>query len=110
MQPNEVYTWELELTDGTVLSEASGDRWQDADPERVLRASVVPRVDDRPRHDVFCHADNLFRERFGRGFIKQQHNFQLSEYAQCIGTQCFRLWVLSSGRVLTTPPDYMLRL
>ena len=102
------YTWELELADGTRVTQAAGQRWQDVDPAAVLRAGLVPTAGG-PRVDVFCSPVNRFVGRFGKGFLRQANGFQLGEYAHCIETTTQRVWVLSGGHVLVTPPEHNLR-
>lgn len=109
MKPNEAYAWELELVDGSIVSQLGGERWQDVDPGKVLRVSLVPRA-GLPRHDVYCHAGNQFVRRFGRGFLKQSRGFHLAEYAQCIQTEQFRIYILADGRTIVMPPDFELYL
>lgn len=100
------YRWELEMDDGTVLAQNT-HRWQEADPDRVVRASIVPNGSGR-RVDMFGPG---FWGWLGRGFLKPVlGRYALAEYAHCIETDHHRLWVLASdGRVLLTPPDYVLR-
>jgi len=108
MELPDIYYWELETADGDVFSRQRGNKWQEANPEEVLRASLIPQVSVLPRHDVFFHKDNLFKGWFGRGFKQQtSRGFRLVEYAHCIDTQQFRLYVLHHGRSMITHPGYV---
>lgn len=108
---SDYYAWELETVDGQIYSREHGHKWQDANPDEVMRASLVPVAPGLPRHDVFCHADNQFRKWFGKGFIKwQSSGFKLNQYAHCIETDQARLWVLTDGRTLTTHIGFNLRI
>jgi len=110
MDLQDVYTWEIETVDGQVYQRDGKKRWQEIEPETVLRASLVPQSDTLQRIDVFCSSDNRFVGWFGKGFLKQVNNFQLSEYAQCLETDGQRVWVLSGGQVMITHPEFELRL
>lgn len=109
MQLSDVYAWELETCDGKVYRRGGGTRWQDVPEDTVLRASLVPQTVGLSRVDVFCHAADRFRGWFGKGFLKQASNFNLTEYVQCLQTTQRRVWVMSDGRVMVTHPDFELR-
>jgi len=110
MELSELYKWEIQTVDGEVFKRGGALKWQDIDRETVLRASLVPQVDGLQRVDVFCSADNRFIGWFGKGFLKQANNFQLSEYVQCIETEQSRVWAFSDGGVMVTHADFELRI
>lgn len=118
MKINDLYYWEVELANGTVYRQWGEDgnecSWRDVDtPEFIVRASLVPKVDALPRHDVMIDlsAGEKFVKRFGRGFIKQtEAGFQLKNYINCIATNRYRLWVFPNGNTLITRPDYEVHL
>ena len=109
MDLQHLYIWEIETVDGQVYQRGGKKRWQEIDPETVLRASLIPADSGRQRVDVFCSSDNRFVGWFGKGFLKQANNFKLSEYVQCIETEQSRVWALSDGCVMVTHADFELR-
>jgi len=118
MKVNDLYYWELELSDGTIYKQWSDDgknecKWKDVkDLNKVVRASLIPKISVLPRHDCIIDIDKgeRFIRRFGRGFIKMREGFELKRYLNCIVTNRYRLWVWPNGRVMITPPDKEVRL
>jgi hypothetical protein len=117
MKVSDLYYWQLELSDGTIYSQWSKDgnecKWKDVDHlDKVVRASLIPKIAVLPRHDCFIDIANghRFIRRFGRGFLKMSEGFELRRYLNCIVTNKYRLWVFPDGRTIITPPDKELRL
>jgi len=109
------YTWEIETSDGTVLPQYTEDgkenSWKNLPGDSIVRISFVPRVPLLPKHTIIIDPakEQQFIRRFGRGFIKQKDNFQLSEYVNCVVTNQYRFWLFgSNGSTLITEPDYEL--
>lgn len=106
---NHNFHWELELDDGTILSQKNKDDWTKYDPKKVIRASVIPWLNDpfniRKRHDVLTFPKNAFVRRFARGFKKSDNLNQLHEYYHCIVTEQFKFYVFSNGNTLVAHPD-----
>jgi hypothetical protein len=121
MQLSEIYQWEIETADGTVrqqyLDYGTECRWQDIPAGDIIRASIVNRVTAQ-RHDCMFNRDmgEQFVRRFGRGFIRMvsggnQESVGVSEYAHCIVTTNYRLYVLSTtGQAIITHKDFELYL
>lgn len=118
MKINDLYYWEVELSNGTVYRQWGEDgnecSWKNVKtPEFIVRASLIPKVKSQPRHDVMIDlaVGEKFVKRFGRGFIKQTaEGFKLKNYLNCIVTNRYRLWVFPDGQTLITRPDYEVRL
>lgn len=116
MNPNEMYMWEIETTDGKVLKQydESGNEqsWKTLNPDEIVRVSFLPRVQLLPQHDVLIDINNgeKFIKRFGRGFLREKDNFKLGEYINCVVTNRYRFWVFSNGRTLITRRDYEVNL
>jgi hypothetical protein len=115
VEPNKHYAWEIQLVDGSVRRQyaESGceQTWKDLPLEQVVRVSFQPLVPLLPLHHVFIDitAGERFEKRFGRGFMKQgPDGIKLREYVNCCVTNRHRTWVLSSGQVIVTRPDYEL--
>lgn len=114
MKINDLYYWEVELANGSIYRQWDKDgnecSWKDVQtPEFIVRASMIPKVEALPRHDVMIDlaAGEKFVKRFGRGFIKQtKEGFRLKNYLNCICTNRYRLWVFPCGQTLITRPDY----
>lgn len=116
LRPNEMYMWEMETDKGSVLKQFDDDgkenSWKTLDVERIVRVSLVPRISILPQHNVIINreAGELFVKRFARGFIKMNANNIISgsnqEYANCIVTNRYRLWVFSNGSCLVTDRNY----
>ena len=112
MKINDLYYWELELSTGQIFSQWSADgnetKWKDVKKlELVVRASLIPKIPILPRHDCFLDIEkgDKFIRRFGRGFMKEKHKFELRQYLNCIVTNRYRLWVFPDGRTMITSPD-----
>ena len=117
MKVNDLYYWQLELSDGTIYSQWSADgqeqKWKDVQNlDKVVRASLIPKIKLLPRHDCFIDIakGHRFIRRFGRGFLKMSEGFELKRYINCIVTNKYRLWVFPDGRTMITPPDKEVRL
>lgn len=113
MQPNQLYYWQMETSDGIVLSqydeEGIEQSWKKIKPESVVRVSFIPVLPILPRHDVFIDIKDgeRFIRRFGKGFIKNSGDgFKLKEYLNCCVTNRYRFWVFSNGRTMVTRRDY----
>ena len=114
---NDVYYWQLELSDGTIFSQWSSDgkecKWKDVERlDQVVRASLIPKLETLPRHDCLIDINNghRFIRRFGRGFLKMKEKFELKRYLNCIVTNRYRLWVFPDGRCIVTPPNQEIKL
>lgn len=116
MNLNMIYSWEMETIDGIILKqyEENGieNSWKKLNIDEIIRISLIPCINLLPRHDVFIDINkgDKFIKRFGRGFITQKDNFELSEYVNCIVTNKYRMYILSSGRVILVHKDYELYL
>ena len=117
MKINDIYYWQLELSDGTIYTQWAPDgkecTWKDVENlDRVVRASLIPKIETLPRHDCILDINNghRFIKRFGRGFLKMQEGFKLNRYLNCIVTNKYRLWVFPDGRSIITPPNQEIRL
>lgn len=109
MELSGLYDWEIETISGAVYRKGGDKRWQEIDATSVLRVSLIPNARNLAPVHVYCSPDNAFVGWFGKGFLKQQDEFRLSEYAQCIETEQQRVWVLSDGKTIITHPDFELR-
>ena len=121
MQLSDLYQWEIETADGTVrqqyLDDGTEYRWQDIPAGDIIRASIINRV-THVRHDCMFNRESgeSFVRRFGRGFIRmksgeEQQDHSVSEYAHCIVTTNYRLYVLSTtGQAIITHRDFELYL
>jgi len=117
MKLQNVYSWEIELRDGSVSRQYENGKeqtWKKLRLDEIVRVSFVPVVNILPRHDCFIdisHGEH-FIKRFGKGFIKQMPDgFRLAEYVNCCQTNRYRFWVFhSNGRCLITRPDFELRI
>jgi len=115
MRVQDRYGWEVETADGRVIRQYNGDGTgtpsTEIPKEGIVRASLVPRLALLPQHDILLDSSKgeRFVRWFGRGFIKNPdgQGYRVSEYAHCIVTGNYRLWVMSSsGRALVTNPEY----
>ncbi len=103
MSLQDVYTYEIELADGTIITDSS-----DFDKDSVVRVSYIPSISLFPRHDLIF-SDFKFVKRFARNFIKLSKGQK--EYIHCIVTDKFRFYLkCSSGQCLITDKDYDLYL
>lgn len=118
MKLSDLYKWQLELEDGSIVDQYESDSGNEnstkkIDPSIVVRVSYLPVLPILPKHDIFI-ARNLgekFIKRFQRGFIKQQSSgFKLNEYLHCCITNKYRFYLFSSGNVIITHKDYELYL
>ena len=121
MKISELYQWEIETADGTVRQQYADDGaeypWKDIPAGDIIRASIVSR-DGLQRHDCVLNRDlgEQFVRRFGRGFIRvvpggDSESHGVSEYAHCIVTTNYRLYVLSTtGQAIITHKDFELYL
>jgi len=117
MKPNDIYMWEMETTDGTVLRQYDDDgqqhSWKDLNPLHVVRVTFLPKISTLPTHNVFIdHSQGeQFIRRFARGFIKQTPDgFKLKEYVNCCVTNRYRLWVFCNGACMVTHKNYEVRI
>ena len=100
---SELYTYEIELKDGTVITKGN-----EFEPSDVVRVSFIPDTTFLPRHDVIF-ADFKFVKRFQRTFLKPTTGIQ--ESLHCVVTDRFRMYLFSSsGQTLITNKDYELYL
>lgn len=113
MEPNRIYAWQIETTDGAIhnqYDESGQERtWKHLEAEKVVRFSFVPRIPLLPAHDVLIDisAGERFVRRFGRGFMRHgADGIKLREYVQCCVTNRFRVYVFSMGKAMVTRPDY----
>lgn len=99
----EVYKWEIELIDGTVITD--GNKF---DFDKVIRCSYIPEIKLFPRHDIIF-TDFKFKKRFARGFMLFQKG--MKEYLHCVITDKFRVYIKSTnGSCIITPKDYEMRI
>jgi len=116
MEPSEVYVWEMETDNGTVIKQVDDDgvehRRDEVDPHVVVRFTLKPRQKGSPLPSHSAIVDHEKQERyvrsFGRGFIKDLGlaGYGLKEYVNCVETSFYRLWVFSNGQCLTTNPGF----
>ena len=103
MSLKDVYSCEIELSDGTIISDST-----EFDEEKVVRVSFVPSVPIFPRHDLIFSGFKFVR-RFGRDFIKL--SLGQKEYLHCVVTDKFRFYLkCSNGQCIITDKDYELYL
>jgi len=108
------YQWEVETNDHQVIRQYNDDGSENPSTmipvETVVRASILPQIAGRERHDVLLDLvkGEKFIRRFGRGIMKNQGGgYKLSEYLHCIATDRYRLWVFSlTGQSLVTNASY----
>lgn len=113
MSISEIYQWEVEEPD-RVIRQYSDDGSENPStliqPDKVVRASIIPRKMPFPRHDILIdHSKGeTFVKRFGRGILKNVNGeYVLSEYLHCIETKNYRLWVFSTtGQSLVTNIEF----
>lgn len=117
MEKGDAYHWEITTRDGSVMAQYSDDgcrnKWQDIERDAVTMILLRSTLAHLPDHVVFIDRDagNRFLRYFGRGFLKNRGSgYKLVEYAFCIVTKAFRVYVLSDGRMILTPASYELRL
>jgi len=119
LNPNLLYTWEMETIDGTITPQykTKGDfenenSWKDLDPDKIVRVSLIPTLPIFPKHSIIInHAEGeKFVRRFGRGFIKSSAGMRLAEYINCIVTNRYKLWVFSDGKCIVTDTKYDLNI
>jgi hypothetical protein len=115
MNPNQIYSWEMETVDGQILKQYEPDgkenTWKSLDPEKIVRVTFTPVISILPEHTVSINhaAGEKFIKRFARGFQKDKgQGFHLAEYINCVVTNRYRVWVFSTGRVIITDPNYEL--
>ena len=114
MNPNMVYSWEMETVDGVILKqyEENGkeNTWKNLDVSKIVRVSFIPCIPILPRHELLIDIDqgDRFVRRFGRGFIKHDKadGFGLKIYLNCIVTNRCRFYVISNGRAVCTHRDH----
>lgn len=117
MKPNMIYSWEMEVLDGTVTSQYAADgkeqTWKNLEPDQIVRVSFIPAINLLPRHDILIDIGkgDRFIRRFGRGFIKSgpPSGFDLKLYLDCIVTNRCRYYVVSNGRSICTHRDHEIR-
>ena len=110
MQLSEIYQWEIETADRRVISQYKEDGSEVPSTtipiDQVVRASIIARIGDFPRHDILIDLSKgeKFIKHFGRGMLKDNGGgYRLAEYLHCIETSTYRLWVFSSnGQSLVT--------
>ena len=103
MDIKERYKWEIELKDGTIITDGNKFKFDD-----VVRCSYIPVIKIFPRHDIIFSGFK-FKKRFARGFIVQRKG--MKEYAHCVITDKFRIYIKSSnGHSLIVDKDYELRI
>lgn len=102
-QMKDIYKWEIELSDGTIITEGINYK-----PGYVVRISFVSSISILPRHDIFF-TDFKFEKRFTRSFMGW--NSIVKEQLHCVITDKFRFYLFSSsGRTIITERDYELYL
>ncbi len=114
MQLSELYGWEVEDDEHNVVRQYNEDGSENPSTlipvDKVVRASIIPRIEGLVRHDVLLDWEkgHKFVKRFGRGFIKQKEDgLKLTEYLQVIITTNYRLYVFSTtGQSLVTDKDF----
>ena len=95
------YTYEIELKDGTIITDHNNFK-----PEDVVRVSFISLI--FPRHDIIF-TDFKFIKRFSRIFMGI--NSKITNVLHCVITDKFRFYLKSSnGSVLITEKDYDLYL
>jgi hypothetical protein len=99
----EVYDWEIELIDGTIINE--GNKF---DFNKVVRCSYIPTIKLFPRHDIIF-TDFKLKKRFARAFMGW--NSMVREYLHCAITNKFRVYIKSTnGSCIITPKNYSMRI
>jgi hypothetical protein len=94
-----VYNWEIELKDGTIITDGNKFRFDD-----VIRCSYIPAIRLFSRHDIVFQ-DFKFKKRFARAFMGW--NSLIREYMHCVITDKFRVYIKSTnGSCIITPKDY----
>lgn len=116
MTANQIYRWQMEMADGTILDQydehGNEQSWKKLKTESIVRVSFLPILDVLPRHDVFIDISDgeRFVRRFGRGFLKDDGGgYKLMQYVNCCVTNRYRFWVFSNGQTLITKRDYEVR-
>jgi len=98
-----VYDFEVELKDGTVLKNSNK-----YNPDDVIRISFLPKLPLFQRHDIIFSGFKLVRS-FGRNFLKLGKGQK--EYVYCVVTDKFRFYLrCSSGQTIITDKNYDLYL
>lgn len=116
MDVSESYTWLIETIDGKQTKKFNEDgsvnKWQDINPNKIIRFSFRAIFPNLKNHEVFIDIDkgNKFIKYFSRGFLKQKDNFALKQYVFCVVTKQFRVYVNQNGEIFVTPFDYEMRL
>lgn len=94
------YNWEVELSDGTILSKGSNF------DKEVIRFSLIPNHLLLPRHDIIF-TDFKFVKRFVRNFMS--YGTGIKDCIHCIVTDKFRYYIrYSNGQCLIVDKDYEL--
>lgn len=114
MKLSALYTWQVEINDGTVISQYDENRIEQSlkhvNSDMIVRISYIPAIGLLPQHNIVIDKTigEKFIRRFQRGFIKQQPNgFKLAEYLHCCVTNRYRVYIFSSnGSTLITHRDY----
>ena len=115
MKISEIYQWEIETADHTVIRQYNDDGSENPSilipADEVVRVSILPRIPEgRPRHDVLLDRSRgeKYVRRFGRGIMKNKgEGYALAEYLHCVQTSHYRLWVFSqTGQSLVTNPEF----
>lgn len=116
MEISEIYQWEVEHSDHSVIRQYNDDGSENPSTmikvDEVVRASILPRIPEgRPRHDILLDLSKgeKFIKRFGRGIMKNLNgkDYSLFEYVHCIETSHYRFWIFSnSGQSLVTNPEF----
>jgi hypothetical protein len=112
MKISEAYQWEVEEPSG-IIRQYNDDGSENSSSmiaiTEIVRISIIPRVAGLPRHDVLINQEKgeKFVRRFGRGIMKNNGGYMLSEYLHCIETNRYRFWVFSStGQSLVTNSEF----
>ena len=113
IDPNKMYSWEIELIDKSVHKQFNEDNtentWKDLPADQIVRVTFVPTLKILPKHSIMINPTkgfNRFVKRFGRGFLKQASDgIKLREYINCVITKKYRLYVFSNGTSIVTDPD-----
>jgi hypothetical protein len=114
IDPNKMYSWEIELLDKSVHKQFKEDNtensWKDLPADSIVRVTFVPAIKVLPKHSIMIDPTkgyNMFVKRFGRGFLKQgSDGIRLREYLNCVITKKYRLYVFSNGTSIVTHPNY----
>jgi len=98
-----VYDWEIELKDGSIITEGNKFKFED-----VIRCSYISKLPLFPRHDIVFQDFKLVK-RFARAFMGW--NSIVGEYLHCCITDKFRIYIKSTnGSCIITPQYYEYRI